>query len=124
MYDDELSWTSKNHIERFDIKGENRPTLFEAIESSFAKAAYVKGWDFNGNNDFDAAVEAAKNSDVIIFTTGGTSRRDFEAKYLNNGAVLETKPLWTAVRAVMFPIYRYPHSKLLCSNNWKSLESP
>lgn len=91
MYDDELSWTSKNHIERFDIKGENRPTLFEAIESSFAKAAYVKGWDFNGNNDFDAAVEAAKNSDVIIFTTGGTSRRDFEAKYLNNGAVLETK---------------------------------
>ena len=70
---------------------EEGSTLFEAIESSFAKAAYVKGWDFNGNNDFDAAVEAAKNSDVIIFTTGGTSRRDFEAKYLNNGAVLETK---------------------------------
>ena len=66
-------------------------TLFKAVESRFDKVAYVKGWDFNGNNDFDAAAKAAKNSDVIIFTAGGTSRRDFEAKYLNNGAVLETK---------------------------------
>lgn len=69
---------------------EEGTTLLGGIRTNFDRVSYEKGWSFNGDNDFDAAIRLAKNSDVIVLTLGGTSRRDFEAKYLDNGAVSDT----------------------------------
>lgn len=74
--------------ERLDTEG---ATLYKAIKSNFENATFVKGWDFNGHNNYDEALEAAAQADVILFSAGGTSKRDFEAKYLDNGALLETE---------------------------------
>lgn len=66
---------------------EEGTTLLGGLRTNFGHISYEKGWSFNGDNNFEAAIRLAKESDVIVLTLGGTSRRDFEAKYLDNGAV-------------------------------------
>lgn len=66
-------------------------SLYKAIKTNFKDAVFEKGWAFNGSNSFEKALEAAKDADVILFSAGGTSKRDFDAKYLDNGAVSETE---------------------------------
>ena len=70
---------------------EEGTTLLGGLRTNFDHISYEKGWSFNGDNDFEAAICLAKESDVIVLTLGGTSRRDFEAKYLDNGAVSRSK---------------------------------
>ena len=70
---------------------EEGTTLLGGLRTNFAHISYEKGWSFNGDNNFEAAIRLAKDSDVIVLTLGGTSRRDFEAKYLDNGAVSRSK---------------------------------
>lgn len=65
-------------------------TLLGGLHKNFENISYAKGWSFNGDNDFGQAINLAKESDIIVLSLGGTSRRDFEAKYLENGAVTES----------------------------------
>lgn len=74
--------------ERLKCEGSS---IKDAISRKFTDVVYSEGWRFNGGGDFNKAVETAKQADVIVFCAGGTSRRDFEAKYLDNGAVSKTK---------------------------------
>ena len=68
-------------------------TILNALNNKFNTVTYAQGWNFKGSDhcNFEEAISAAQNADVIIFCAGGTSRRDFEAKYLDNGAVSESK---------------------------------
>ena len=65
-------------------------TLLGGLHKNFENISYAKGWSFNNDNAFEQAINLAKESDIIIMCLGGTSRRDFEAKYLENGAVEES----------------------------------
>lgn len=54
------------------------------------KVTYVKGCAIRdvSNSDIEAAVKAAKASDVTILVVGGSSARDFETTYLSTGAAI------------------------------------
>lgn len=63
-------------------------TLANAVANTFDNATFVKGWDFNnGIENVDAVIEACSQADVIVFSAGGTSKRDFDTKFLDNGAL-------------------------------------
>ena len=53
-----------------------------------AKVNYVKGCAVRDvtQSDIDAAVEAARRSEVAVVVVGGSSARDFKTKYINTGA--------------------------------------
>jgi beta-glucosidase len=50
---------------------------------------YAKGCGIRSKDasKFDEAIEIAKQSEVVIFALGGSSARDFNAKYDSNGAI-------------------------------------
>lgn len=66
-------------------------TIYNAIKDRFKSTVFAEGWNYNRESDINEAIKAAEEADVIIFAAGGTSRRDFDAKYLSNGAVSESK---------------------------------
>lgn len=65
-------------------------TLLDAVKAKLPKAevVYVKGCAIRDTvqTDIPAAVEAAKNADVVILAVGGSSARDFKTKYITTGA--------------------------------------
>jgi beta-glucosidase len=67
-------------------------TLFEGIKyiAEGVEVLYAKGCNIRGQDDtmLDAAIEAAKKSDVVILALGGSSKRNFDIQFDSNGAVL------------------------------------
>lgn len=65
-------------------------TVLEGIRSKVpsAEVNYVKGCAIRDtqHSDIDAAVAAAKRSDVTILVVGGSSARDFKTSYASTGA--------------------------------------
>jgi beta-glucosidase len=70
---------------------ENVITVLEGIQNKLSDditIRYVKGTAIRDTvfNEIDAAVNAAKTSDVAVFVVGGSSARDFETSYQETGA--------------------------------------
>ncbi len=65
-------------------------TVLEGIKNVVpaAKVNYVKGCAVRDtkNTDINAAVEAARQSDVTVLVVGGSSARDFKTSYASTGA--------------------------------------
>ena len=65
-------------------------TVYNGIKSMLgeAKCIYAKGCAVRDTNDCDipAAVEAARQADVVIAVVGGSSARDFKTSYEDTGA--------------------------------------
>ena len=65
-------------------------TLLDAMRNRLpeSKVYYEKGCAIRDTtkSDIPAAVEAAKKADVVIVAVGGSSARDFKAKYIETGA--------------------------------------
>lgn len=65
-------------------------TVLEGIKATVpnAQVNYVKGCAVRDtqNSDIQAAVEAAKKSDVTVLVVGGSSARDFKTSYASTGA--------------------------------------
>lgn len=73
-------------------EGEGK-TIREVMENTFASVTYAKGWDFKGSRDgFAEAIAAAKNSDIIVITLGGSTARALtEVEYdRNTGAAVSS----------------------------------
>lgn len=70
-------------------------TVKRGIEEKIGKpqVQYVKGCAIRdtANLTIKEAVEAAKNSDVVIAVVGGSSARDFKTKYIDTGAAVATE---------------------------------
>ncbi len=69
----------------------NIVTVLEGIKSkvsSGTKVTYVKGCAIRDtvNSNIPEAVEAARNSDVVVLVLGGSSARDFKTEYQSTGA--------------------------------------
>ena len=66
-------------------------TVLEGIKSrvaSHTRVTYVKGCSIRDttNIEFDEALAAAKEAEVIVMVLGGSSARDFKTEYLSTGA--------------------------------------
>ena len=65
-------------------------TVYDGIKALLgeAKCVYAKGCAVRDSNDCDipAAVEAARQADVVIAVVGGSSARDFKTSYEETGA--------------------------------------
>ncbi len=71
-------------------KEDEGTTLYGAIKKSFPDAYYVKGWDFNveySEEEAQKTISALSDADAIIFSAGGTSKRDFDTKFTVTGAM-------------------------------------
>lgn len=70
-------------------------TLLDGIKNKLpkAKVEYVKGCAIRDTtqSNIQAAVEAARKSDVVILAVGGSSARDFKTKYIHTGAATVAK---------------------------------
>lgn len=70
-------------------------TVKRGIEEKIGKpqVQYIKGCAIRdtANLTIKEAVEAAKNSDVVIAVVGGSSARDFKTKYIDTGAAVATE---------------------------------
>lgn len=63
-------------------------TLVEALSENFENVVWTKGWSFCGETeDFQTVKNAVCDADVIVFSAGGTSKREFDTKFLDNGAL-------------------------------------
>ncbi|MCM1236586.1 MAG: glycoside hydrolase family 3 C-terminal domain-containing protein, partial [Ruminococcus flavefaciens] len=64
-------------------------TTFEALQSRFEHITFVEGCDYVGEskNDFELAVQAAKDADIIIMTLGG---RNGWGTYCTSGEGIDT----------------------------------
>lgn len=75
-----------------DYTSERKPdegvTLKAGFESRFDRVKYTAGWRFDGSADLNAALAKAKDCDVVCLCMGGSSVRNFDATYLDNGAVV------------------------------------
>lgn len=107
--------------ERKDSEG---TTILGGLKKNFPNISYAKGWSFDGDNDFDEAIALAKDSNVIILTLGGTSKRDFEAKYLDNGAVSETKNFMDCGEGISIAGLSLPRQQLELLPQLKKLGKP
>lgn len=65
--------------------------IYTAMKRVFNDALYTEGWNFNKDIDTESAINSAKAADTIILCMGGSSVRDFDAVYKNNGAVEYSK---------------------------------
>lgn len=73
-------------------KADEGMTIREAFENRFSNLVYNKGWSFNRNNEtYNDTIDSMKDCDVICLCLGGSSVRDFDAKYKDNGAVEESE---------------------------------
>ncbi|MBR5726511.1 MAG: glycoside hydrolase family 3 C-terminal domain-containing protein [Muribaculaceae bacterium] len=65
-------------------------TVYDGIKALLgeAKCVYAKGCAVRDSNDCDipAAVEAARQADVVVAVVGGSSARDFKTSYEDTGA--------------------------------------
>lgn len=70
-------------------------TLLDGIKNKLPKdkVEYVKGCAIRDTtqSNIQAAVEAARKSDVVILAVGGSSARDFKTKYIHTGAATVAK---------------------------------
>lgn len=76
-----------------DRKEGEGTTIWQAIRDNFDNATFVTGWNFGQQltqQQIDQTLQAAQNSDVIVFCAGGTSKRDFETVFQANGALAKT----------------------------------
>lgn len=103
---------------------EEGTTLLNALKEGFDCVTYEKGWSFNGAGDFDSALSIAKDADVILLTLGGTSRRDFEAAYLDNGAVSESKSFMDCGEGPSIATLSLPKQQLILLSELKKLGKP
>lgn len=72
-------------------KADEGMTIREAFKNRFADVVYKEGWDFNRNDEnYKDITDSVKDCDVICLCMGGSSVRDFNAKYKDNGAVEES----------------------------------
>lgn len=69
-------------------------TIKEAMQREVSCVTYSKGWDFFGDfDDFENALNIAKQSDIIVVTLGGTTAKGLsEVRYdKNTGAAISAK---------------------------------
>lgn len=57
----------------------------EGTEISYAKGCGIRDLSTEG---FEEAVTLAQNSDIVILVLGGSSARNFDSQFMNNGAVV------------------------------------
>lgn len=78
-----------------DYTSERKPdegtSIFASVNDNFKNVIYSRGWSFDKKENINKALEDAKECDVIVLCVGGSSVRNFEAKYLDNGAVESSK---------------------------------
>jgi len=67
-------------------------TLFKGIGDKVKNVTYTPGCSIRGmdTSGFDAAVEAAQNADMVILALGGSSSREFNDSFADNGAAILT----------------------------------
>lgn len=75
-----------------DYTSERKPEEGVTIKAGFAKAfpnaVFETGWSLNNKAcDREQALRLAEQSDIICLCMDGSSVRDFDVKYLDNGAV-------------------------------------
>ena len=103
---------------------EDGATILSALKKNFNNVVYAKGWSFNGNDDFSAAIRLAEESDVILLTLGGTSRRDFEASYLDNGAISESKQFMDCGEGPSIAALSLPKQQIALLSKLRKLGKP
>lgn len=66
-------------------------TIYNSLKEKFLNVSFAKGCDIRDTAEsldmISEAVQLASKSDVIILTLGGSSTRNFDMKFLANGAV-------------------------------------
>ena len=65
-------------------------TMLEGLQEAGAQVTYVKGCAIRDTRtqEIDAAVSAARRSDVVVAVVGGSSARDFKTRYIDTGAAV------------------------------------
>jgi beta-glucosidase len=73
-------------------QADTAPTIFGAIQAAFkgCEVRYAKGCNIRTPDGelLNAAVNLARESDIVVFVLGGSSTRDFKTEFLNNGAAV------------------------------------
>ena len=102
-------------------------TIYEAFKDKFEALDYAKGWDFNGSeDDFENAVNIAKNADVIVITLGGSSaasicKTEFDK---NTGAALSVSGFVDCGEGIDVANIELPGNQLKLLRKLKELNKP
>ncbi|MBR6533132.1 MAG: glycoside hydrolase family 3 C-terminal domain-containing protein, partial [Clostridia bacterium] len=72
-------------------KEDAHKTLKQVLEECFDEFCFDKGWSFEGDYDFNNALQNVGNFDIAVVTVGGTSARNITKTVFdeNNGAARE-----------------------------------
>jgi len=99
-------------------------TIKKSFERVFEDLVFVKGWSFDGENDYEAAYNAAKECDVICMTLGGTSKRDFSTSFLANGSVSSANSYIDCGEGISLSRLQLPQQQLELLRKLKELNKP
>lgn len=74
---------------------ESMQTIFGALKEVNPTTVYTKGWDFFGSDeDFENALNLAKNADVMVVCLGGSSERDLSGVINDKGQTVEVRNIF------------------------------
>jgi len=99
-------------------------TIRAAFEKTFGNLAFSKGWSFNDINDYESALEVAKDCDVICITLGGTSKRDYSTNFLSNGSVSSVSSYIDCGEGISLSRLELPPQQLELLRKLKKLNKP
>lgn len=99
-------------------------TVKEAFFNTFQNCIFEKGWSFGEENDTESVIDKAKNCDVICLCLGGSSVRNFGAKYLDNGAVIESESFMDCGEGCDVASLKLPQNQLNLLKELKKLNKP
>lgn len=102
-------------------------TIRKAMNETFASVTYAKGWDFKGSKSgFAEAIEAAKDSDIIVITLGGSTARALtEVEYdRNTGAAVSSSGFLDCGEGRDLASITLPGSQLAMLEELKKLGKP
>jgi len=99
-------------------------TVKEAFSDTFQNCVFEKGWSFGEESDTENVISKAKNCDVICLCLGGSSVRNFGAKYLDNGAVVESEAFMDCGEGCDVASLKLPQNQLNLLNELKKLNKP
>jgi len=62
---------------------EEGSNILDALKLGFENLVYTEGWNYNEEDcDYDAALEACRDADVILFCAGGCSIQSYDEEYV------------------------------------------
>lgn len=99
-------------------------TVKKAFFDTFKNCVFEKGWSFGEENDTQNVINKAKNCDVICLCLGGSSVRNFSAKYLDNGAVIDSESFMDCGEGCDVASLRLPQNQLELLKELKKLNKP